>query len=58
MYSLPGTLFRKHFLLDCTDFRFIRSKFYRVSSLKELFDKVEPVRIFSFFKEIALYNKI
>ena len=38
----------KHFLLDCTDFRYIRPRFYRVSSLKELFDTVEPFRIFSF----------
>ena len=45
----------KHFLLDCTDFRMIRSRFYHV---KELFDTVEPVRIFSFLKEIGLYNKI
>ena len=48
----------KHFLLDCTDFRIIRSRFYRVNGLKELFDTVEPVRIFSFLKEIGLYNKI
>ena len=48
----------KHFILGCTDVRFIRSRFYRVSSLKELFDTVEPVRIFSFLKEIGLYNKI
>ena len=48
----------KHFLLDCTDFRIIRSRIYRVNSLKELFDTVEPVRIFSFLKEIGLYNKI
>ena len=48
----------KHYLLDCTDFRFIRSRFYCVSSLKELFDTVETVRIFSFLKEIVLYNKI
>ena len=48
----------KHFLLDCTDFRIIRSRFYCVNSLKELFDTVEPVRIFSFLKEIGLYNKI
>ena len=27
-------------------------------SLKELFNTVEPVRIFSFLKEIGLYNKI
>ena len=58
MYSLPGTLFSKTLPLDCTDFRFIRSRFYRVSSLKELFDTVEPIRIFSFLKEIGLYNKI
>ena len=48
----------KHFLLDCTVFRIIRSRFYRVNSLKELFDTVEPVRIFSFLKEIGLYDKI
>ena len=48
----------KHFLLDCTDFRITRSRFYSVSSLKELFDTVEPVRIFSFLKETGLYNKI
>ena len=42
----------KHFLLDCTDFRMIRSRFYRVNSLKELYDTVEPARIFSFLKEI------
>ena len=48
----------KHFLLDCTDFRIIRSRFYRVNGLKELFDTVEPVRIFSFLKEIGLYYKI
>ena len=42
----------------CTDFCIIRSRFYRVNSLKELFDKVEPVRIFLFLKEIRLYNKI
>ena len=33
----------KHFLLECTDFRIIRSRFFRVNGLKELFDTVEPV---------------
>ena len=45
----------KHFLLDCIDSTLW---FYCVSSLKELFDTVEPVTIFSFLKEIGLYNKI
>ena len=40
----------KHFLLDCTDFN-IRSRFFRVNSFRELFDTVEPVTIFSFFKK-------
>ena len=42
----------------CTDFRIIRSRYFRVNSLKDLFDIVEPVRIFLFLKEIGLYNKI
>ena len=33
-------------------------QFFRVNSLKELFDTVEPVKIFSFLKEIGIYNKI
>ena len=48
----------KHFLLNCTDFRITHSMFFRVNSLKERFGTVEPVRIFSFLKEIGLYNKI
>ena len=48
----------KHFLLDCTDFLIIRSRFFRVHSLKELFDTVEPAKIFSFIKDIGIYNKI
>ena len=47
-----------HSLLECADFRIIRSRFFRVKSLKELFDTVEPVKIFSFLKEIGIYNKI
>ena len=58
MYSLPGTLFSKALFLEYTDFRIICSRFLRVNSLKELFDTVEPVKIFSFLKEIGIYNKI
>ena len=38
----------KHFLLDCTDFNIIYSRFFRVNGLKELLETVEPVKIFSF----------
>ena len=57
MYPLPATLFSK-----TLSFRLHRLKHntftVRKVSLKELFDTVEPVRIFSFLKEIGLYNKI
>ena len=32
----------------------IRSRFFRVNSLKGLFDTAEPVKIFSFLKEIGI----
>ena len=48
----------KHFPLNSTVYRIIRSRFFHVNSLKELFDTVEPAKIFSFIKEIGIYNKI
>ena len=48
----------KHILIDCVDFNFVRNKYYRVSSLKELFESVDPVKIIGFLKEIHLYYKI
>ena len=54
----PFTVNTFFYLLDCTDFRITRSRFFRVNSLIKRFDTVEPVRIFSFLKEIGLYNKI
>ena len=50
MYSLPGAFSVKHFLLDCTDLNIIRLRFFRVNTLKERFDTVEPMKIFSFLK--------
>ena len=48
----------KHFLLDCTDFNIILSRVLRVNGLKQRFDTVEPVKMFSFVKEIGISNKI
>ena len=47
-----------HELLDCNDFHIIRPRFFRVNGLKELFDTVEPTKIFSFLKEIGMCSKI
>lgn len=48
----------KHFLLDCIDLHITRNRFFRVNSLKELFDKVEPTKIFAYLKETGLYSRI
>ena len=47
----------KHILIDCVDFAVIRHKYFQVTSMKELFDKVAPSRIISFIKEIGLFYK-
>ena len=56
---IPGqeALTVKHFLFDCTDFRMTRSRFFRVNGMKERFDAVDRVIIFSYLKEIGIYNK-
>ena len=48
----------KHVILDCTFFSAIRSKFFSVNNMKELFDTVEVTNILEFLKETGLYNKI
>ena len=48
----------KHILLDCGDLAFIRQRFYRTTSLKDLFDRVNVNTILSFLKEVNLYSKI
>ena len=59
MYSLPGTLLSK-----TRSFRLHRLKHYMFEVLpcqefdkKNFFDTVEPVKIFSFLKEIVIYIK-
>ena len=48
----------KHILLDCVDFALIRQKYFQVTSMKELFDKVDPSHIIAFIKEIGLFYKL
>ena len=48
----------KHILLDCGDLAFIRQRFYRATSLKDLFDRVNAKTILSFLKEVNLYSRI
>ena len=48
----------KHFLLECHDLTHIRDKYYRASTLKELFTTVPSSAIIPYLKESGLYFKI
>ena len=48
----------KHILLYCVDFENIPNIYYRVSTLKEVFESVEISNIFLHLKAIGLYTKL
>ena len=48
----------KHILLYVVDFKNARNRYYRVSTLKELFESVEISNIFLYLKAISLYTKL
>ena len=50
------TLTVKHILLDCLYFTAIRSNYFDVSTMKDLFHKVHINNILGFLKETALYQ--
>ena len=47
-----------HFLIDCPSLHGVRTRFYRSSTILELFQKTDPNHIFLFLKSIGLYYKI
>jgi hypothetical protein len=49
----------KHFFLECHDFSQARNRFYRVNSLKELFNTIPSKKnIIDYLKEINLHSRI
>ena len=48
----------KHILIDCRAFAVIRKRFFKVTSLTELFENVKKDDVLSFLLEIGLYEKI
>jgi len=48
----------KHFLLDCIDLQLSRENYFRVTSMKDLFETVEVPKILEFLKETNIYTKI
>ena len=47
----------KHFLITCAEFNYIRTKYFNIKTIKELFD-MPAQKILDFLKEIGLFNKI
>ena len=48
----------KHIVLHCVDFQNSCNKYYRVNTLKELYEALDIHNIFEYLKEIGLFNKI
>ena len=48
----------KHFLITCTEFNYIRNKYYTAKTVKELFSDISSDKIINFLKETNLFNKL
>jgi len=50
------TLTVKHILIECTDFRDIRNKYFVASTMKHVFEQVSMHNFINFIKETHFYN--
>ena len=48
----------KHTLIECRPFAVIRKRFFKVTSLTELFENIKIDDVLSFLRETGLYEKI
>ena len=48
----------KHFLITCTEFNYIRNRYFTAKTFKELFSDTSSDKIINFFKETNLFNKL
>ena len=48
----------KHILMDCKHLEQSRIKYFKLNSLKELFESTHPKKILEYLKDINLYSKI
>ena len=47
-----------HLILHCVDVAPIRDKYFKVTTMKDLFDKVPVTTIFNFLREVNLFSKV
>ena len=48
----------KHILVECSDFTYIRNKYYTTTDVHTLFREVDSSKITEYLKEIKLFDKI
>ena len=48
----------KHFLITCTEFNYIRHRYFTAKTVKELFSDTSSDKIINFLKETNLFNKL
>ena len=48
----------RHILTECTNLSRIRKIFYKVNSMKELFEKINPKNIIEYLKRIGLLSRL
>ena len=48
----------KHILVECSDFTYIRNKYYTTTDVHTLFREVDSSKTIEFLKEIKLFGKI
>ena len=48
----------RHILIECTNISRIRKNFYKVNSMKELFEKINPKNVMEFLKRIGLLSRL
>jgi len=46
----------KHILIDCSDCRDIRNKYFVASTMKDIFEQVSMRNVINFIKETHFYN--
>ena len=56
--SCGSPLTLKHLPLECTNLRYVRLKYFNVSTLKELFECVDKHNIIDFIKQTHFYHNL
>ena len=57
-YDPEEALTVNHLLIECTEFRYVRRRYYHAPDLQHLFENTPPRQILNFLKEVHLYSQL